>query len=110
MGLFHLITQLRKRERLTGMARRIAERSLDEVACRILALSPEMSLAETRGYIRARAAVVICREVNLLLALDHSVRFEDRTWLTHVATEEVVDALVAQSAQCRAQPLQVEAA
>ena len=110
MGLFNLIAQLRKRDRLPGIAHRIAERSLDEVARRIVGLGLEMSAAETRGYIRARAAVVIHREVNLLLALDHSVRFQDRTWLTHVATEEVVEALVKQAAQLRAQTLHVEAA
>ena len=110
MGLFNLITQLRRRERLTIMARRIAERSLDEVARRIVGLSPEMSAAETRGYIRARAAVVICREVNLLLALGRHVNFDDRTRLTHLATEEVVNRLVAQAAFCRVQPLEAGAA
>jgi hypothetical protein len=110
MGLFNLIAQLRRRERLTIMARRIAERSLDEVARRVVGLGPEMSAAESRGYIRARAAIVICREVNLLLALNRHVHFDDRTRLTHLATEEVVDRLMAHAALCRVQRLEAEAA
>ena len=110
MGLFNLITLLRKRERLTRIARRIAERSLDEVARRVVGLSPEMSLAETRGYVRARAAVVIYREVNLLLARERRIHFDDRTRLVRLATEEVVHDIVAQMAFHSGQRLHVTVA
>jgi hypothetical protein len=67
-----------KDDKFRLLARQIAERTVDEVAQRITGLSPEMSTAEARGYIRARAAKVVNREVMLvfkgqrLTALDQS--------------------------------------
>jgi hypothetical protein len=76
---------------LTLFAREIAERSRIEVLRRLVGLSPDMSNAEARGYIRTRAAVVVHREVNLWMHHQHNLPLADRSKLIELATELLVD-------------------
>lgn len=89
-------------ERLT---RRKTERLLDELAMQIAAfsyptvrqrLSPDveqMSRAEARGYVRARAAAAIRREVTRLLTVQPQVGRFDEAELILRATNQVVQRL-----------------
>ncbi|MCL4207143.1 MAG: hypothetical protein KJ000_32075 [Pirellulaceae bacterium] len=76
---------------LTRSAQEIAERSHIEVLRRLVGLSPDMSNAEARGYIRTRAAVVVHREVNLWMHRQHHLPPADRSKLIELATELLVD-------------------
>ncbi len=93
MGLFKLNARPRTEDRLAKLAKRIAERSRSEVVQRILGMEPDMSPCETRGYIRARAAVVVHREVDLTLARERRIRRSDRTKLISLATDALVAAV-----------------
>lgn len=90
MGLFRLNSRSRTVDRLAKLAKRIAERCRDEVVHRILGMEPDMSPCEARGYIRARAAVVVHREVDLTLAREKRLRRADRNRLISLTTEALV--------------------
>jgi hypothetical protein len=77
-------------EQLTPLAQQVAQRSQLEVSRRLIGLSSEMSRAEARGYIRTRAAVVVHREVNLLLQ-QHRLRAAERVRVIELATDLLVD-------------------
>ena len=93
MALFNVGTRSRSEERLSKLARRIAERSWSEVSRRILGLHSEMSSSEARGYIRARAAVVVQREVNLAFMHDRRLRAVDRCKLITMVTDALVNSI-----------------
>jgi hypothetical protein len=80
----------RGEDRLDQLAQRVAERSRVEVSRRICGVTPEMSPAEIRGYIRARSAVVVHREVNLALQRERHLSTSERTRLIEMATEMLV--------------------
>jgi len=92
MAFFRLNSRPRTVDRLAKLANRVAERCRSEVAQRILGMEPNMPPCEARGYIRARAAVVVHREVDLTLARERRLRRADRTKLISLA----MDALVAE--------------
>jgi hypothetical protein len=73
------------------LARQIAERSCIEVLRRLSGLSSDMSIAEARGYIRTRSAVVVHREVNRMMHSERSLRPSERSKLIELATELLVD-------------------
>jgi hypothetical protein len=93
MGLFNWNHRSGKDEEFTSLARQIAVRTLDEVADRITGLSPEMSTAEARGYIRARAAKVVNREV-LLVFRGRRLNAADQSQLVAMATDAIITAIL----------------
>ncbi len=93
MGLFNWSFRSGDEEQLQGLALRVVQRSLDEVLQRVTALTPQMSPAETRGYIRARAAKVINREIVAAYAADQRLRPGDRTRLVSLVTDALVTAV-----------------
>jgi len=82
-----------KDEEHRSLAKQIAARTLDEVAQRITGLSPEMSTAEARGYIRARAAKVINREV-MLAFRGHRLSTVDQSQLAAMVTDAIITAIL----------------
>jgi hypothetical protein len=56
-------------------------------------MEPDMSPREARGYIRARAAVIVHREVDWTLARERHVRPSDRAKLISLVTDEIVAAV-----------------
>jgi hypothetical protein len=72
-------------------AEQLADRCEPEVSRRLAGLSSGMSTAEARGYIRTRAAVVINRQVNLMLRRESSLRQSDRVELIEFTTDLVVE-------------------
>lgn len=91
MGFINWRFGAQANQQLAPLAERIAERSRSDVSRRLVGLSPEMSGAEARGYIRTRAAVVVHREVNLVLQRERRLRPADRAKLIEMATELLVE-------------------
>jgi hypothetical protein len=91
MGFIHWKFNADAEQDLMVPAQQIAERSCIEVLRRLSGLSPDMSTAEARGYIRTRAAVVVHREVNLLMQHERGVQPSERPKLIELATELLVD-------------------
>ena len=93
MGLFNWGSRSGGEEHLQELAARIVQRSLNEVLQRVTALTSEMSPAEARGYIRARAAKVINREIAAAYAADARLRPADRMQLVSLVTDALVAAI-----------------
>jgi hypothetical protein len=93
MGLFNWSFRSGGDERLMRVAQRIAEQSLGEVSRRVNGLTADMSAAEARGYIRARAAGVVHRQVATAIRSDDRLRPADRARLINMATETLVLAI-----------------
>jgi len=96
MGLFNWSFRSADGEQLQGLAARVVQRSLNEVLQRVTALTPEMSPAEARGYIRARAAKVVNREIAAAYAAEPRLRPADRTRLASLVTDSLVAAIAQQ--------------
>jgi len=79
-----------------GLAVRVVQRSLNEVLQRVTALTSDMSPAEARGYIRARAAKVVNREIAAAYAAEPRLRPADRTRLVALVTDSLVAAIAQQ--------------
>ena len=103
MDLFHRFALLRKvagrRATIVDDASDVARRSRWVVLGRVGDGARERGRAELQGYVRARAAVVIHREVGILLASRRNVSNLARQTLIDVATREVVDLVVADLAE-----------
>ncbi len=96
MPLISFITaRLAKRRlstsRLQMLAESLAEQGLRTVIQRSLTRASGMRLSEARGYIRARAALVIHQCVDRELALRPVVLTEQRADLIDLATEAVIN-------------------
>jgi hypothetical protein len=76
------------------LAEQIAEYSLEEVLRRTSGLTPDMSSAEARGYIRARAARVVNREVLRVCHYDRRLKRLDPACLTTLTTEVLIEAVL----------------
>ena len=96
MGLFNWSFRPGDGEQLQGLAVRVVQRSLNEVLQRVTALTPQMSPAEARGYIRARAAKVVNREIAAVYAAEPRLRPADRTRLVSLVTDALVTAIAQQ--------------
>lgn len=93
MGLLKLMGLWLPQNRLAEVAREIADRSQREVTQLVSGQTAGMSAAEQRGYIRARSASVIHREVDLAMHWERHLRAVDRPTLVQLATEAVVTAV-----------------
>ncbi len=96
MALLNLGARSRTEDKLAKLTRRIVERTRGEVTRRLLGLRADMSNAEARGYIRARAAVVVQREVNLALSRERRLKPSDRQRLIGMVTDALVDSIFSQ--------------
>jgi hypothetical protein len=91
MGLSPLSFRLDNNSRLRRLAERIAQHSLGDVLRRTSGLTEDMSSAEARGYIRARAARVVNREVMLTCRSNRRLRKLDVSQLASLTTEILID-------------------
>ena len=89
-------------DRLTEMAERVAGRSRMAVWQRIVDSTAALALAESRGYIRARAAGVIQAEMERLIEQEGPKVARQWEQIVAVATESLVETLAAQLQQRRA--------
>ena len=90
MGLLETILRPRTARQLQRLALQVAERSLEGVRHRLNPLAHTMTPAEARGYVRARAAAVVTREVDYALSLEGRTPTWGRGELLRQATTQVV--------------------
>jgi hypothetical protein len=106
MNLLQCVAVLRsvtgRRARIDDDASDIARRSRKAALGRIGIGAREMGRFELRGYVRARAALVIRREVGILLAGRRNASDPVRQQLADLATRQVVDLVVADLAEVSA--------
>ena len=101
MGLLPLNFRFGSSNHLRRVAEQIAEHSLGDVIRRTSGLTRDMSSAEARGYIRARAARVVNREVMLACRNNRRLRRIDVSQLAALTTEILVDAVLRDSRSLR---------
>jgi hypothetical protein len=94
MEIFSIIAHLRGDARVAELAETIAEQSLEAVRDRIDGRIASLSMAEGRGYIRARSAAVVRPAVDETLRSNREVKPAWRSQLVERATEEVVRRLL----------------
>ena len=102
MILGHLSNFLRFPTRLEYAAVQVADDSLTEVWDRVSHRAPELSANEARGYIRARAAVVVHRNVNSVLQ-DAPAHMKNK--LTELTMDRLIDSLLQRSRSVVVAPL-----
>jgi len=90
MGLLETILRPRMTRQLQRLAVQVAERSLDGVRHRLNPSANSMTPAEARGYVRAKAAAVVTREVDLVLSVEGRIPAWGRGELLRQATNHVV--------------------
>ena len=91
--LFAKFVQRQSLNRIISTARQIACQSRDDVCARVRDLIFQMDLAEARGYVRARAAVVVRRET-ATSAGEFDAAGQDL--VKRMATERVVQLVMAE--------------
>lgn len=76
--------------RVEGLARQVVEASLQEVSRLVAGKIHQMSLAEARGYVRARSAAVVRRQTALALRLQSPATAQLSAAIIPAATERLV--------------------
>lgn len=90
MNLWNWIAEVAGLPTIETAAVEISNRCLPEVWQRVRERVAPMSLAEARGYIRARSLMVVRREVETATAHDATVAAYDRHELSDLVIERVV--------------------
>ncbi len=85
------------RESAEPLVRQIAEQSLAEVCHQVDGRMTGMSLAEARGYVRARATQVIMRQARLAIANSADVEFTAMATVVRQATERLIPQVIRKS-------------
>lgn len=96
-----IITRWIVSDRLAEMSERVAGRSRMAVWQRIVERAATLGPTESRGYIRARAASVIHREIDRLIEQEGPAVGRMRERIISRATESLVETIVGQLAQRR---------
>ena len=106
--------QLRSRlgmdDKTAARAEEIAERCFDPVWRRVRGRVLSMSVNESRGYIRARAAAVVRREIDLALRRPQPAGRVSPSKLTALATHAVIRRISTHAHALRVQPAAVRRA
>jgi hypothetical protein len=108
--LANLLQMFRKETRLADVARGLAARTRHAVWQRVAERVPAMGVNESRGYIRARAATVVCSEVDALLRRDVKLRPANRRQLIDLTCDELTRQILAHVAALRTAPARVAVA
>ena len=93
-----LFASLRSESRLQSASRGIAARVRSQVWLRVAERVPAMGANESRGYIRARAALLVQREVDSLYEEDQTLKARHRRQLIDLASDELVRQIIAHTA------------
>ena len=101
MGLLPLHFRFGSNNHLRRLAEQIAQHSLGDVLRRTSGLTRDMSSAEARGYIRARAARVVNREIMLTCRNNRRLRRFDASQLATMTTEILVDMILRENRSLR---------
>ena len=97
-------------DRVTEMAERVAGRSRMAVWQRVVDRAGALAAAESRGYIRARAASVVQAEMDRLIEQEGPKVARQRERIVALATQSLVETLAAQIQQRRSLHAQRQAA
>jgi hypothetical protein len=97
----HMLAQWLVSDRLTEMAERVAGRSRLAVWQRVVERIATLGPAESRGYLRARAAGIIVAETDRLIEQEGAAVARMRERIIGAATESLVETIVMQLAQRR---------
>jgi hypothetical protein len=97
-----LLAQWLVSDRLTEMAERVAGRSRLAVWQRVVERIDTLGPAESRGYLRARAASIILAETDRLIEQEGTLVARMRERVIAAATDSLVETIVVQLASQRA--------
>jgi hypothetical protein len=95
MGMFSPFGRRRMERQVTRLAGEVARRSRETVWGRVHHRIGPMSLAEARGYIRARAGEVVYSESRAALERNAGIPIQYRERLVNEATELVIQFVLA---------------
>ena len=76
------------------LVRQIAEQSLAEVCQLVEGRMAGMTLAEARGYVRARATQIVLRESRIAIAKSTDVEFAEMATVARQATERLISQVI----------------
>lgn len=79
------------------LIRQIADSSLAEVCRQVEGRLQDMSLAEARGYIRARATQIVMHEARLAIANSRDVEYASMADIVRQATERLIPQVLRRS-------------
>jgi hypothetical protein len=82
------------RSNVEPLIRQIAEQSLAEVCQLVDGRMVGMSLAEARGYVRARATQIVMHETRLAIAKSTDVEFASMADIVRQATERLIPQVI----------------
>lgn len=95
INLFANFIQRQSLGRTIATARQIANQSRADVWARVRDLIFQMDIPEARGYVRARAAIVVRREADAVVASAIGIDADGRNLVESMATERVVQLVLA---------------
>jgi flavin-binding protein dodecin len=101
IALFARLIQRQSLNRIISTARQIANQSRDDVWARVRDLVFQMDIPEARGYVRARAAKIVRREAEAVVASTHGIDAASRHLVKRMATERVVQLVLAEVVSTR---------
>jgi hypothetical protein len=76
------------------LVRQIAEQSLAEVCQLVEGRMAGMTLAEARGYVRARATQIVLRESRIAIAKSTDVEYGEMATVARQATERLISQVI----------------
>ena len=91
------------------LVRQIAEQSLSEVCQLVEGRMAGMTLAEARGYVRARATQIVMRESRIAIAKSTDVEYAEMATVARQATERLISQVIRRMHTGAPQPARVAA-
>jgi hypothetical protein len=91
------------------LVRQIAEQSLAEICQLVEGRMANMTLAEARGYVRARATQVVLRESRIAIAKSTDVEFAEMATVARQATERLISQVIRRTHTSAPHPARVAA-
>jgi len=110
MHIFSWLARFRAGQRLAQIADRVAARSQTPVWRRVHVQACRMSHAEAYGYVRARAAKIVQREVNIAVAGSPPLGPAERATVVAAATQKVVRRTLADVTRAKKQHVSLQRA
>lgn len=95
MGLSQLVTRWMGKDPVSDLAERVAGRSRQQTWQRIQHRINSLGAAEARGYIRSRATAIIDDQVDRLIAEEGVKAAGNRDRITALATEMLIQSILA---------------
>ena len=93
MALFNLISLITRKKRIADHAPRITQQSRQAVQRLVESRMDELSGPEMRGYIRARANLVVAQHVQAAIQQETDLQPADKDDLIHLVIEQLTDTI-----------------